>query len=231
VRTTWPPSRAEPTGRLVRRVTYVAPIAIAPSLAGADHDLDRTAAIAWPARRAIHITVAAGAVTAILGATALTGHPLNQAGPISRNVISLAGLIALGAATVGPSRAWLLPLTWTVLLLWYTPPFGTPPSHPVPLQMLTWLMQPAGTTSATAAAISLGIAGTVSYAIIGPADEPATVNRRDSSAVTRIRPLTAVMVLALLGGCSGGPPPVGKPAPIPVTATITDAQILTTGHA
>ena len=146
----------------------VAAVAIAPGLAGADHDLDRTAAIAWPARRAIHLTVAAGAVTAILSATALTGHPLDQAGPISRNVIGLTGLIALGAATVGPSRAWLLPLTWTVLLLRYTPPFGTPPSHPVPLQMLTWLMQPAGTTSATAAAISLGIAGTVSYAIVGP---------------------------------------------------------------
>lgn len=154
--------------KLALLATVVGIVAIAPGLASADHDLDRTAAIAWPARRAIHIMVAAGAVSAILSATALTGHPLNQAGPINRNVIGLTGLIALGAATVGPSRAWLLPLIWTMLLLRYTPPFGTPPNHPVPLRMLTWLMQPAGTTSATAAAVFLGFAGTVSYAIVGP---------------------------------------------------------------
>jgi hypothetical protein len=34
--------------------------------------------------------------------------------------------------------------------------------------MLTWLMQPAGTTSATVAAVLLGVAGTVSYAVHGP---------------------------------------------------------------
>jgi hypothetical protein len=154
--------------KLALLATMVGIVAIAPGLASADHDLDRTAAVAWPVRRAIHIALAAGAVTAILSATALTSHPLNQAGPISRNVIGLTGLIALGAATAGPSRAWLLPLTWTVLLLRYTPPFGTPPNHPAPLQMLTWLMQPAGTTSATVVAVLLGISGTVSCAIHGP---------------------------------------------------------------
>jgi hypothetical protein len=154
--------------KLALLATILGAVAIGPGLAGADHDLDRTAAIAWPVRRAVHITVAAGVVTAILGATTLTGHPLNQAGPISRNVIGLTGLVALGAATVGPSRAWLPPLIWTALLLRYTPPFGTPPSHPAPLQMLTWLMQPAGATSAAVAAVMLGVAGTVSYAILGP---------------------------------------------------------------
>lgn len=106
-------------------------------------------------------------VIAILEATALTGYPLDQAGPIGRNVIGLTGLVALGAATVGPSRAWLLPLTWTALLVRYTPPFGIPPSHPESMRMLTWLMQP-GNTSATVAAVLLGIAGTASYAILGP---------------------------------------------------------------
>src|SRR6266540_4551330 len=36
--------------------------AIAPGLAGADHDLDRTAAIAWLPRRAAHVTTGAAIV-------------------------------------------------------------------------------------------------------------------------------------------------------------------------
>jgi hypothetical protein len=154
--------------KLALLATTVGAVAIGPGLAGADHDLDRTAAIFWPLRRITHIIVATAAVTAILSTTALTGHPLNQAGPIARNVIGLCGLVALGAATVGAPRAWLLPLTWTLLLLRYTPPFGTPPTRPVPMQMLTWLMQPASTTSATIAAVILGVAGTTAYAALGP---------------------------------------------------------------
>jgi hypothetical protein len=101
-------------------------------------------------------------------ATALTADPLAQAGPVARNVIGLAGLIALGAAAFGASRAWLLPATWILLLLQYTPPFGTPPSQPTYKVMLTWLMQPAGTPAATVAAVILGVTGTLAYAIFGP---------------------------------------------------------------
>jgi hypothetical protein len=136
-----------------------------PGLVGADPDLDRTAAIAWPPRRAAHVVVAGAAVTGILTATALTGDPLTQAGPIARNVAGLGGLVALGAATLGAARAWLLPLTWTVLLVRYTPPFGIPPTGPAYKVMLTWLVQPPGTAPANVAAVLLAAAGTLAYAL------------------------------------------------------------------
>jgi hypothetical protein len=142
-------------------------LAMAPGLAGADLDLDRTAAIAWPARRAAHIITANATVVGILTATALTGDALIHAGPIARNVIGLGGLVALGAATLGASRAWLLPITWILLLARFAPPFGTPPASPTYEQMLTWLMQPPETTSATVTAVILGVAGTLAYAIFG----------------------------------------------------------------
>jgi len=51
-------------------------------LAGADIDLDRTAAIAWPPRRAAHVIAAGAAVIGIIAATALTGDQIAPAGRI-----------------------------------------------------------------------------------------------------------------------------------------------------
>ena len=52
--------------------------------------------------------------------------------------------------------------------LQYIPPFRTPPDQPTYKVMLTWLMQPAETPSATVAAVILGVTGTLAYAILGP---------------------------------------------------------------
>jgi hypothetical protein len=143
--------------------------AIAPGLAGADHDLDRTAAIAWPPRRAAHITTGAAIVAGLIAATGLTGDPLAPASPIARDVIGLGGLVALGAATLGATRAPLVPVTWSLLVLRFSPAMGgTPPARPGYTQALTWMIQPAATTSATAAAVLLGVAGALAYAVFGP---------------------------------------------------------------
>jgi hypothetical protein len=143
--------------------------AIAPGLAGADHDLDRTAAIAWPPRRAAHLTTGAAIVAGLLAATALTGDPFAHAAPIARDVLGLGGLVALGAAILGAARAPLLPVTWTLLVLRFSPALGgTPPTQPGWKQALTWMIQPAGTTSATVAAVLLGVAGVLAYAVFGP---------------------------------------------------------------
>lgn len=132
----------------------------APGLAGADHDLDRTAAIAWPPRRAAHVLLAG----VLIAGTVSFVHN----GSVLRNVAGMGGLVALGAATLGASSAPLLPISWTLLVLPFAPPFGTPPTGPGYQVALTWMVQPAATGPATGAAVLLGAAGTVAYAIRGP---------------------------------------------------------------
>jgi hypothetical protein len=141
--------------------------AIAPGLAGADPDLDRTAAIAWPPRRAGHLIVAGSAVLGALYTTALAGEHMAAIGYLARNVAGLTGLVALGAVILGAARAPLLPVVWTLVVLWWAPPMGVPPTHPAYKVVLTWMVQPVQTQQATVVAIALAIAGTLAYATLG----------------------------------------------------------------
>jgi hypothetical protein len=130
-------------------------------------DLDRCSAIAWPPRRAAHLVVAATAVLGLLTATALAGERLAGTGQIARDTAGLAGLVALGAVVLGAARAPLLPVVWTVLVLWWAPPMGEPPTRPAYKVMLTWMAQPVETRAATVAAIVLAVTGTLAYALLG----------------------------------------------------------------
>jgi len=135
-------------------------------LAGAESIWIAPAAIAWPPRRAAHIIAAAPTVTGSVTATALTGDQLAPAARITRAAIGMSGVIALGAATLGVSRAWIPLLTWTLLAtLW------APPSTATGQQVLTWMIQPPGTTPSTSTALILGATGIVAYAILGPVSE------------------------------------------------------------
>ena len=138
-----------------------------PGLAGADVDLDRTAAIAWPSWRTIHIVVMVAFVIGLVGATALTPEPLSSATRIIRDAIGLGGLVALGAATLGADRAWIPPIAWS--LLGWSLHAWLPASGATYRSVLTWVAQPPSTTAATVAAVVLGIAGTAIYAVRGPA--------------------------------------------------------------
>lgn len=141
--------------------------AVAPGLSGPDPDLDRVAAIAWPPRRAAHVIIAAAAVTALLASASRTGHQPVGIGPLTRNVTGLAGLTALGATALGAARAPLLPILWAALVLPFTPPMGEPPTRPAAKVVLTWMVQPTTTQTASFAAITLATAGTVAYAVLG----------------------------------------------------------------
>ena len=154
-------------GLLAMLATVAAVVAIAPGLAGPDHDLDRVAAIAWSPRRAAHVVVAAAVVVGLLAVTAQIGAPMSSIALIARNAAGLAGLVALGATTVGAVRASLLPILWAVLVMQVTPPMGAPPDRPVYKEMLTWLAQPIGNTTATVTALLLGVVGTLAYALFG----------------------------------------------------------------
>ncbi len=158
-----------PQGRVLVAllVAVAATTAIAPGLAGADHDLDRASAIAWPPRRAAHVLVAGVTVVGLLAATALVGEQMAGTGHIARNVAGLTGLVALGAVVLGAARAPLLPVVWTVLVLRYAPPMGEPPTRPTYNVMLTWMVQPVDIRAATVAAVLLAAAGTLAYAFLG----------------------------------------------------------------
>ena len=158
-----------PQGRVLVAllVALAATTAIAPGLAGADHDLDRASAIAWPPRRAAHVTVAGSTVLGLLAATAFVGQQMAGTGQIARNVAGLTGLVAIGAAILGAARAPLVPVIWTALVLQYAPPMGDPPTRPAYKVMLTWMVQPADARAATVAAVVLAVAGTVAYAVLG----------------------------------------------------------------
>lgn len=157
----------QPRGVLAVLAVLAGTAATAPGLAGADIDLDRTAAFPWPPRRAAHVLVAGAGVAGVLAATALTGDALANAGRIARDVTGMGGLVALGAATLGAARAWLPPVTWTLLALPLSPPLGTQPAGPTYKLVLTWMVQPTDMTSATVTAVSLGVVGTLAYARFG----------------------------------------------------------------
>jgi hypothetical protein len=155
-----------PLGRALAAllITLAATTAISRGLAGPDHDLDKTAAIAWPPRRAAHIIVAGAAVLGLLAAAALAGEPMVDTGQLLRNVAGLTGLVALGAVVFGAARAPLIPVVWTLLVLGSAPEPPTRPTHKV---MLTWMVQPANTRTATVAAVTIAVAGSLAYALLG----------------------------------------------------------------
>jgi hypothetical protein len=166
----WPLAEAadDPTARAMLGLLAVVAgtVAAGPGLAGADADLDRTAAVAWPPRRAAHLVAACAAAARIVAATALTGHQLAAAGRVARDAVGMSGLVALGATTLGAGRAWLVPLTWTLVAM--TLVAALPPSSAAtPQEVLTWMLQPADATPATATAAVLGAAGLLAYAALG----------------------------------------------------------------
>jgi hypothetical protein len=131
----------------------------ATGLAGPDIALERTSARDWRLRRATHV-VAIGGLAVVLGVT--TGPPVATE-LLVRDAIGLTGLAALATTVVGSGLAWCLPVTWsaaatTALLA----------SRPTPAPLLTWPVQPPGTTAATAAAYTLGVAGLLAYSLLGP---------------------------------------------------------------
>lgn len=135
----------------------------ASGLAGADPALERTAAIDWRTRRLLHVLVIAAVVSWVFQAIQAIGG--QQFLPISatlRDGAGLTGLAALGVAVTGASLAWLFPVVWCAAAMM------TPPSSVPAVQVITWLLQPTGSTAATITAIVLGLGGTLCYAVLGP---------------------------------------------------------------
>jgi hypothetical protein len=159
------PERADPMLALL--AVLVCAILAGSGLAGDDPDLDRTAAIAWPPRRMAHVLTVGATVVGIVTATAAFGDRLAPLGQTTRDAVGMTGLVALGAVTLGASRAWIPPLGWTLvastlLNLAWTAPLAAYQ------QVLTWMIQPTQSDPATATAMVLGVAGLLGYAVLGP---------------------------------------------------------------
>ena len=159
----WTVGRAVDGAGVLGLLAVVAGLAmVGPGLAGPDTDLDRTAAVAWPPRRAAHLTVAVTAVALLVAAAGLGGD-----GRLIRDAAGLGGLLGLGAATLGAQRAWLVPMTWTLV---GSVVLGPVWREPTPAQSaLAWMVQPSGTRAAAGTATALATAGLLLYALRGPA--------------------------------------------------------------
>ncbi|MGC4983396.1 hypothetical protein ACLQ18_22645 [Streptomyces sp. DT193] len=135
-------------------------------LGGQDLALDRTAAIRWAPRRAVHVLLIGTVVTAVLLAVLLAvrtaGEDLATTAFVVRNCAGLTGLCAVGATVCGAQYAWTPPITWLALSLFAPPPTG------VPTQVVGWMLLPPGTATGTWTALVLTVTGTAAYAVAGP---------------------------------------------------------------
>ncbi|WP_328341966.1 hypothetical protein [Micromonospora sp. NBC_00421] len=136
--------------------------ALAPTLAGPDGNLDRTASFRWSWRRAVHLLAGLVLVLVVLLATRHTGARFGPAALVARDAAGLLGLTALCATVLGAARSWFLPLGWTTIAAIY-PQEGTWGAT------ATWQGQPPDSRAATVAAAVLALGGLITYAIAGPA--------------------------------------------------------------
>ncbi|XVS63767.1 hypothetical protein ACQPYE_36825 [Actinosynnema sp. CA-299493] len=155
-------AQADGGPRLAAFGAAVGVAAVATGLGGHDPALDRTAAFGWPPRRAAHLLLGGAFVAALLLAVGRVADPIATDAFLLRDVIGLGGLAALGALLFGPRAAWALPVGWTGVTL-VVPPVD---DHWLS-RLLTWPVQPAGTTSATTTAVVLGCAGLLAHSWFG----------------------------------------------------------------
>lgn len=150
------------TALLVVMTVALMVAALAPTLAGPDENLDRTASMRWPWRRAVHLLAGLLVVVVVLFATLHTGARFGPAALVARDAAGLLGLTALCATVLGAARSWFLPLGWTTIAAMY-PQEGTWGA------VATWQGQPPDSRAATVTAAVLAVGGLIAYSIAGPA--------------------------------------------------------------
>lgn len=137
--------------------------ALTATLGGPDDALEATAAFAWLPRRAAHLLATGLVVMLLLLSTLPTAARFGPAGVVLRDTAGLLGLTALGAALIGPGRAWFAPLGWTLVAVVF------PQTESVLGRVLTWQTQEPASRAAMVTAGVLAVGGLVAYAVAGPA--------------------------------------------------------------
>ncbi|MER5872338.1 hypothetical protein [Streptomyces sp. NPDC002044] len=148
--------------RLATLLLAAGATALSVGLGGQDLALDRTAAIRWMPRRALHVLLCAALIGAVLLAVRTAGGQPAGVEFTVRNSAGLMGLVAIGAAWGGSPYAWIPPFAWLSASL------VAPPATDVATQVLTWMLLPPGTPAGTWTAVTLAVTGTAVYAAGGP---------------------------------------------------------------
>jgi hypothetical protein len=141
-------------------MTALAASSVAPGLAGADPDLERTSALDWRWRRAVHMMVAVAVVAALLAAAAPAGTPTWR---MVRDTVGLTGLVGIGVTALGTGLAAALPVLTVALAL-----FVGAADQPAYRVLATWMVLPVDRASAWAVAVAFGLAGVAAYSLAGP---------------------------------------------------------------
>ena len=140
--------------------------ALTMTLSGPDDELDKTGALLWPARRAVHLLTALVLVGGLLLITQFTGARFGPMSLVLRDTAGLLGLTALSAAVIGTAKAWFVPLGWTMAAILFVQG-----DHLVG-RVLTWQAQEPSSRAAAVTAGVLALAGLMAYTVIGPARTP-----------------------------------------------------------
>jgi hypothetical protein len=147
---------------LLAPAVLLAVTAAGATLGAFDEELERTAAVRWWLRRGVHLAAALAVVIGLLLLTGVTDARFGPPGLVLRDAAGLLGLCALGAALIGAQKAWIAPLTWTLVTVVLK---ASGDSDRV--QALTWLIQPTSSRAAAAVAVALALGGGAAYSVLG----------------------------------------------------------------
>ncbi|SCF20793.1 hypothetical protein GA0074695_4343 [Micromonospora viridifaciens] len=153
-----------PVARLpvVLLAPLLAAVLLAPTLAGADDELERGTALPWQRWRLGHLLLAAAAIGGLLALTGLRAPEVFGAYALSRNTLGCVGLVAVGAALLGARLAWL-PAFGYVCAIYAAGPRQVGGAAGV----WAWPAQPSSVTSSWLTACTLFAFGTLWYAVRG----------------------------------------------------------------
>jgi hypothetical protein len=137
--------------------------ALTMTLSGPDDELDKTGAVSWPARRALHLLTALVLIGGLLLITQFTGARFGPMSLVLRDTAGLLGLTALSSAVIGTAKAWFVPLGWTLAAVLFIQ------GDHLLGRVLTWQTQEPSSRAAAVTAGVLALAGLMAYALTGPA--------------------------------------------------------------
>ena len=138
-------------------------------LAGADEELERTAAVPWRRIRAAHIVLATAAASLPLVLTGLWAPHTYGAFELGRNTVACVGMVALSSVVLGARLAWAPVVAYVAVVLTAAP-------RDPETGWWTWPVQPWSAQHAAWTSLALFVAGMTLYARCGarPSRDPDT---------------------------------------------------------